>query len=42
MVYGLPEGDILDSQFDIASPVASAIQTDLQRKDLGAIPNIVT
>ena len=27
MIYGLPEGDILDSQFDIASPVASAIQT---------------
>ena len=27
MVYGLPEGDILDSKFDIASPVASTIQT---------------
>ena len=26
MVYGLPEGDILDSQFDIASLVALAIQ----------------
>ena len=27
MVYGLPERDILDSQLDIASPVASVIQT---------------
>ena len=27
MVYGLPEGEILNSQFDIASPVALAIQT---------------
>ena len=39
MVYGLPEGEILDSQFDIAFPCGSAIQT---RNDLGVIPNIVT
>ena len=27
MVYGLPEGEILDSQFDIACACGSAIQT---------------
>ena len=43
MVYGLPEGEILDSQFGIAFACASGHQnSDFQRNDLGVIPNIVT
>ena len=43
MVYGLPEGEILDSQFDIAFPCCSGHpDSGLQRNDLGVIPNIVT
>ena len=43
MVYGLPEGEILDSQFDIAFACDSAHpESDLQGNDLGVIPNIVT
>ena len=43
MVYGLPEGEILDSQFDIAFACGSGHpDSDLQRNDLGVIPNIVT
>ena len=43
MVYGLPEGKILDSQFDIAFACSSGYpDSDLQRNDLGVIPNIVT
>ena len=42
MVYGLPEGEILDSQFDIAFASGSGHpDSDLQRNDLGVIPNIV-
>ena len=43
MVYGLPEGEILDSQFDIAFTGGSGHpDSDFQRNDLGVIPNIVT
>ena len=43
MVYGLPEGEILDSQFDIAFACGSGHpDSGLQRNDLGVIPNIVT
>ena len=43
MVYGLPEAEILDSQFDIAFACGSGYpDSDLQRNDLGVIPNIVT
>ena len=44
MVYGLPEGEILDRQFDdIAFACGSGHpDSDLQRNDLGVIPNIVT
>ena len=43
MVYGLPEGEILDSQFDIAFACGSSHPDfDLQPTDLGVIPNIVT
>ena len=43
MVYGLPEGEILDSQFDIAFACSSGHpDSDLQRYDQGVIPNIVT
>ena len=35
MVYGLPEGEIMDSQFDIAFACGSGHQdSDLQRNDL--------
>ena len=43
MVYRLPEGEILDSQFDIALACGSGHpDSDLQRNDPGVIPNIVT
>ena len=43
MVYGLPEGEILDSQFDIAFACGSGHpDSDLQGNDLDVIPNIVT
>ena len=43
MVYGLPEGEILDSQFDIAFACGSGHpDSGLQRNDLGVISNIVT
>ena len=43
MVYGLPGGKILDSQFDIAFACGSShTYFDLQRNDLGVISNIVT
>ena len=43
MVYGLPEGEILDSQFDIAFACGSSHpDSDFQRNGLGVIPNIVT
>ena len=39
MVYGLPEGEILDSQFDIAFACGSGHpDSDLQRNGLGVIP----
>ena len=42
MVYALPEGEILDSQFDIAFACGSDHpDSDLQRNDLGVIPKIV-
>ena len=43
MVNGLPEGEILDSQFDMAFAFGSCHpDSDLQRNDLGVIPNILT
>ena len=43
MVYGLPEVEILDSQFDIAFARGSGhLDSDLNRDDLGVIPNTVT
>ena len=43
MVYGLQEGEILDSQFDNAFACGSGHpDSDLQRTDLGVIANIVT
>ena len=43
MVYGLPEGEILDSQFDIAFACGSGHPDfDLQLNNLGVITNIVT
>ena len=43
MVYALPEGEILDSQIDIAFACGSDHpDSDLQHNDLGVIPNIVT
>ena len=43
MVYGLPERKILDSQFDIDLDCGSGHpDSDLQRNELGVIPNIVT
>ena len=42
MVYGMSEGEILDSQFDIALACSSGHpDSDLQRNDLGVIPNSV-
>ena len=43
MVFEQPEGEILDSLFDIAFACESGHPDfDLQRNDLGVIPNIVT
>ena len=43
MFYGLPEGEILDSQFEIDFACGSGHpDSDLHRNDLGVIPNIVT
>ena len=43
MVYGLPEVEILDSQFKIAFARGSGhLDSDLNRDDLGVIPNTVT
>ena len=43
MVYGLPEGELQDSQYDIVFACGSSHQdSDLQRNDLGVILNIAT